>query len=140
MDLEIVMDNPWYKAKNNSNRKRHTLHSLGVGFAFFVILFLLTKFFAIPLCPIKNLFGISCFGCGMTRGFIAILNFDFKTALEYNVLSIPLFVGIALYGLFSLIDFFLDKNYVYTIEKQLAKKYMYIIYVIILILATILNN
>ncbi len=134
------MDNLWYKTKNIDSRKRHTLHSLGVGFVFFVVLFLLTKLFSISLCPIKNIFGASCFGCGMTRGFISILNLDFKTAFEYNVLSIPLFVSIALYCIFSLIDFFLDKNYVYIIEKQLAKKYMYLIYIIILIMATILNN
>ena len=134
------MDNHWYETKNIESRKGHTLHSLGVGFVFFVILFLLTKVFSISLCPIKSIFGVSCFGCGMTRGFISILNLDFKTALEYNVLSIPLFVSIALYAIFSLIDFFLDKNYVYIIEKQLAKKYMYLIYVIILIMATILNN
>ena len=134
------MDNLWYKTKNINSRKRHTLHSLGVGFVFFVILFISTKIFSVSLCPIKNLFGISCFGCGMTRGFISILNFDFKTAFEYNVLSIPLFVGIALYCIFSLIDFFLDKNYIYIIEKQLARKYMYLIYIIILIMATVLNN
>lgn len=92
------------------------------------------------LCPIKNFFGVSCFGCGMTRGFISILNFDFKTAFEYNVLSIPLFFGIAIYVLLSLIDIIFDKNYIYIIETQLAKKYMYLIYTIILIIATVLNN
>lgn len=138
--LEIVMGILWSKYKQLSNRKRHTLYSVGVGFVFFAVLFFLTKIFSVSLCPIKNIFGISCFGCGMTRGFISILNLDFKTAFEYNVLSIPLFVSIALYCVFSLIDFFLDKNYVYFIEKQLAKKYMYLIYIIILIMATILNN
>ena len=138
--LEIVMGILWSKYKQLSNRKRHTLHSLSVGFVFFVILFFLTKIFSVSLCPIKSILGISCFGCGMTRGFISILNLDFKTAFEYNVLSIPLFVGIALYCIFSLIDFFLDKNYIYIIEKQLAKKYMYLIYIIILIMATVLNN
>ena len=84
--------------------------------------------------------GISCFGCGMTRGFISILNLDFKTAFKYNVLSIPLFVGIALYSIYSLIDILFDKNYIYIIEKQLSKKYMYLVYIVILIIATILNN
>ena len=117
----------WSKYKQLSKIKRHTLHSLSVGFVFFVILVFLTKIFSVSLCPIKSIFGISCFGCGMTRGFISILNFDFKTAFEYNVLSIPLFVAITLYCLFFLIDFFLDKNYVCIIEKQLAKKYMYLV-------------
>lgn len=134
------MDSRWYNTKNINSRKRHTLHSLGVGFVFFVFLFILTKFFSVSLCPIKNFFGISCFGCGMTRGFISVLNLDFKTAFEYNVLSIPLFVSIALYFVFSLIDYIFDKNFVYVIEKQLAKKYMYLVYIIVLIIATILNN
>ena len=130
----------WSKYKQLSNRKRHTLHSLGVGFVFFVVLFVLTKVFSVSLCPVNNLLGISCFGCGMTRGFISILNLDFKTAFKYNVLSIPLFVGIALYSIYSLIDILFDKNYIYIIEKQLSKKYMYLVYIVILIIATILNN
>ncbi len=134
------MDTLWSKYKQLSNRKRHTLHSLGVGFVFFTILFFFTKVFPVPLCPIKNIFGVPCFGCGMTRGFISILELDFKTAFEHNVLSIPLFFGIALYCIISLIDFFLDKNYVYIIEKNLAKKIMYPLYIIILIIAAILNN
>ena len=76
----------------------------------------------------------------MTRGFISILSLDFKTAYKYNVLSIPLFVSIALYFIFSLIDIIFDKNYIYVIEKHLSKKYMYLVYIIILIIATILNN
>ena len=134
------MDNLWYKIKHINSRNRHTLHSLGVGFVFFVILFISTKIFSVSLCPIKNLFGISCFGCGMTRGFISILSLDFKTAYKYNVLSIPLFISIALYFIFSLIDIIFNKNYIYVIEKQLSKKYMYLVYIIILIIATILNN
>lgn len=76
----------------------------------------------------------------MTRGFISVLNGDFKAAYEYNVLSIPLFICIFVYCVLSLIDFFFDKNYIYTIEKYLAKKCMYFVYVLILIIATIINN
>ncbi len=133
------MDSLWSKAKKLNSRKRHTLHSLGVGFVFFVVLFVLTKIFSVSLCPIKTFWGISCFGCGMTRGFISIINLEFKTAMEYNVLSIPLFIGIAIYSVCAIIDIFFDKNYVDMLEKQLAKKYMYPIYIIILIIATILN-
>ena len=134
------MDNHWFETKNINSRKRHTLHSLGVGFVFFIFLFILTKIFSISLCPIKNFLGVSCFGCGMTRGFISILNLDLKAAFEHNVLSIPLFLSIVLYFIFSLIDFFFDKCYVFIIEKQLSKKYMYLVYTIILIIVTILNN
>ena len=134
------MDSRWHKKELIKIRKRHTLHSLGVGFVFFVILFVLTKIFSASLCPVKTFLGISCFGCGMTRGFISILHFDFKSAFGYNVLSIPLFIGIALYSVFSIIDVFSDKNYIFNLERQLSKKYMYPIYAVILIISTILNN
>ena len=134
------MDNHWYKQNYLKDRKRHTLHSLSVGIVFFVFLYILTKTFSVSLCPIKNIFKVSCFGCGMTRGFISILNLDFKAAFTYNVLSIPLFVGTALYGIITIIDIIFNKNCIYFIEKQLAKKYMYAVYLIILVIATILNN
>ena len=100
---------------------------------------MLNKTFPASLCPINNLFGVSCFGCGMTRGFISILNLDFKAAYKFNVLSIPLFIGIALYSVFSLTDIIFDKNYIFIIEKQLSKKYMFLIYAMILILTIILT-
>ena len=75
----------------------------------------------------------------MTRGFISILNFDFKSAFKYNALSIPLFAGIAFYFLFSLTDIIFNKKYVYAIEKQLSKKYMYFIYIILLVISVFLK-
>ncbi len=132
------MDNHWFE--NIDKRKRHTLHSLGAGFVFFVILLVLTKFFSVSLCPIKNILNIPCFGCGMTRGFLEILRLDFKMAYEYNVLSIPLFFGIAVYCTLTVIDIFFNNDFILKIEKQLSKKYMFLIYAVILIVASILNN
>ena len=129
------MDSLWFK-----KRKRQTLHSLGVGFAFFAILYILTRIFASSLCPLKNVFGISCLGCGMTRGFISILHLDFKAAYAYNVLSIPLFAGIIIYSSCFFIDIIFNKNLVLKIETQLAKKYMYLLYALILIAAVILKH
>lgn len=130
----------WSKYKQLSGKRRQTLHSLGAGFVLFGFLFILTKIFSVSLCPIKNIFGISCFGCGMTRGFISVLKFDFNTAFKYNVLSIPVFFGILLYSILFLADFLCNTNYVSMIEKQLAKKYMYLIYIIILTVSTVMNN
>lgn len=76
----------------------------------------------------------------MTRGFMAILMFDLKKAYQYNVLSVPLFMGIAFYSAFAVIDVILNKNYILKIEKQLSKKYMFLVYAVILIVATFLNN
>ena len=134
------MDNLWYKYKNILHINRHTLHSIGVGFVSFFILYLITKFWGISVCPIKNIFGISCFGCGLTRGFISILHLDIKSAFSYNVMSLPLFVCISIYCILCVVDIVFEKKYINKIEKQLSKKYMYIVYVFILLVSAILNN
>ena len=43
-------------------------------------------------CIFKDLFGIRCPGCGLTRSFISILNFDFISAIKYNFLGIAISV------------------------------------------------
>jgi len=40
------------------------------------------------LCPIKNLTGRNCPGCGMTRATSSALHGDFKQALRYNRLVV----------------------------------------------------
>ena len=76
----------------------------------------------------------------MTRAFISILQFDFISAVNYNLLSIPLFIGIAIYCLFLLIDLIFDKNLVVATEKLLSKRYMYIIYFSVLVLDAVISN
>jgi hypothetical protein len=51
------------------------------------------------ICLIKNLFGIECFGCGITRAVISILHFKFIKALDYNVLVVIVFPLIVYYWL-----------------------------------------
>jgi hypothetical protein len=48
-------------------------------------------------CIFKALFHIPCPGCGLTRAFQELLQFNFIGALSYNLLAIPLilyFVGL----------------------------------------------
>lgn len=130
----------WCKIKNNIINKRYSLYSLGIGTIFFCVLYFITKKFGISLCVIKNVLGISCFGCGLTRGFICILELNFKQAIVYNVLSIPLFIAIFLYTFFTVIDIIFNKEIVGKIEAFLSKKHMFIAYVVILLLTTILNK
>ena len=132
------MDSLYYKKR--IMKKRHDLHSMCAGIVFFCILYVYNKFCSFSLCPIKNIFGFSCFGCGLTRGFVAILKLDFKSAVRYNILSIPLFIGILLYCCFLVIDFVYKKEYIEKIERFLTRKYMYIFYLIIIVVVGILNN
>ncbi len=39
-------------------------------------------------CLFKNLFGIKCYGCGLTRGLSAMLHLDFNRMYELNKLNI----------------------------------------------------
>ena len=47
------------------------------------------------ICLIKNIFGIECFGCGITRAIIAGIQLEFSKAIEYNkmvIIVLPLFI------------------------------------------------
>lgn len=123
-----------------NNRKKQTLASLLRGFVFFGIVFIITKFIGVTVCPAKNIFGILCFGCGMSEGFVKLLQFDLRGALDANVLSIPVFIMCVFYVIIVAIDTFSEKNYVEHFENILKKKVMWLCYVLILVVATILNN
>ena len=56
-----------------------------------------------PACPLFTLTGILCPGCGLTRGFHALLHGDILTALHFNAL-IP---GFALLFGFLFVSLFL---------------------------------
>ena len=133
------MDTLYCKYKNISRKKKQALHALIARFISFIFLFIITYFFEITLCPIQNFFGISCFGCGLTRGFIAILHLDFKTALHHHVLSIPIFIGITMYAILCISDILFDRNDIEHIENILQKKYMFVLYIIIIIISAHLN-
>jgi hypothetical protein len=47
------------------------------------------------ICLIKNIFGVECFGCGITRAIISGIQLDFIKAFEYNkmiIIVLPLFI------------------------------------------------
>lgn len=54
-----------------------------------------------PQCPLYTITGFHCPGCGLTRGFHALLNGDFLTALHFNAL-IPFYLTFGLIVLASL--------------------------------------
>ena len=55
-----------------------------------------------PVCPLHQMTGLNCPGCGMTRGFHALFNGDILDALHYNAL-LPIFSFIFIYLVISLI-------------------------------------
>lgn len=54
-----------------------------------------------PQCPLYQLTGVSCPGCGLTRGFHALFHGDVVGALGYNAL-LPVYAFILVYFLVSL--------------------------------------
>lgn len=52
-----------------------------------------TNFF--PVCPLYALTGFACPGCGLTRGFHALMHGDLITAIDYNAL---IFIWAAIFG------------------------------------------
>jgi hypothetical protein len=56
-------------------------------------------------CVFKNIFGIKCYGCGLTRGMSAVLHLDFQKMYELNklnIISIPLLTFLYLQAIFVL--------------------------------------
>ncbi|MFT4303470.1 MAG: DUF2752 domain-containing protein [Candidatus Woesearchaeota archaeon] len=53
-------------------------------------------------CPTKGiLFDCNCPACGMTRGMSKLLKGDISTAMEYNILVIPLFLVLVFLWIFN---------------------------------------
>jgi len=51
------------------------------------------------ICVFRNLFGIECWGCGLTRAFSCLLHNNLRGALEYNkavVVVFPVFCSIVI--------------------------------------------
>ena len=55
-----------------------------------------------PVCPLYALTGFACPGCGLTRGFHALLHGDVLTALDFNAL-IPVWAVVLAYVFASMV-------------------------------------
>ena len=90
-------------------------------------------------CIFKKITGICCPGCGLTRSFRCILNLDFSGAIYYNILGIPLFIGIVLGIIMIIRDIIFDSNKTILLFKKICSKY-YLLIILILIITMIINN
>ena len=130
----IRMVNLWRKYKNADKRKQQALRTLFAGLAVFCVFYIVTRFFSIPLCPVKSLLGVDCPGCGMTRGVSCLLRLDFRSAWEYHIFSIPVSLGFVGYGILSVTDVLFDREYLKKIEKRLGNKYVILLFCLIYVL------
>jgi len=72
-----------------------------------------------PYCPLLRFTGFACPGCGLTRGFHALLHGDVWTALDFNAL-IPLFVFILGYVVASLLSLAIRGRSILALERNLV--------------------
>lgn len=126
--------------KANIKAKKQSLRSLCAGAVLFCFLRFITQRLEISVCIFKNLFGVPCPGCGLTRGFISILRLDFKSALRYNILSVPIFAALVIYTLLLFFDIAFGKDCCGKIERLLLKKQLLPVLILLYFFSVILNR
>ncbi|MBS1615478.1 MAG: DUF2752 domain-containing protein [Bacteroidetes bacterium] len=82
-------------ALHPSRKVSFWLLPLGVVLAFVALGLGLTRAL-LPPCPFHQLTGFDCPGCGSTRAITALLHGHFLQALDFNLLSIPALVMLAI--------------------------------------------
>ena len=90
-------------------------------------------------CIFKRIFNICCPGCGLTRSFRCILNFDFIEAIKYNILGIPLFILCIIYIILLIRDVIIGSDKGNKLVLYIFSKY-YILIICLFIVSMIINN
>ena len=78
-------------------------------------------------CPIKLITNIPCPGCGLTRGFKALLNLDIISAIKYNVLTPFIFIFFLISTILIIIDLITKNNHLEKFLYKLSKHYKILI-------------
>lgn len=106
-----------------------------------LIIFLLIVEIVPVTCLFKQVTGIYCPTCGMTRAFHSIIFFNFRKAFSYNILSIPLFLFIVISSFILVYEIITNKfNYIPRLQKILSNKYVIFVILFLLIISFIINN
>lgn len=113
---------------------------LKIGILLIVLLIIIFVIVYHPMidCLIKKYLGFSCPACGLSRAFYSIMNLKIKEAIEYNILSLPLFCFITISICSLIYDIFGNKHLTEKIFSYVVK-YFYVI-VVLLVLSMIINN
>lgn len=102
-----------------------------------ILIIMITFLAIIYIMPVKCLFkeitGISCISCGMTRAFYFILAGDLISASYTNILSIPLFIFLSYSFFYLIIDIIRDKNdYINFVLNFLSKYWIFVFLTLII--------
>lgn len=94
MEFRLNTNNPYFHYARN----RKVLMLVIGYYSVSLLLYLFGNIDVLPPCLFKSVFGITCFGCGLTKAFIQLLYFDISGAYHSNsiiFLVLPLLVYIA---------------------------------------------
>lgn len=89
-------------------------------------------------CISKQLLGIACPACGLTRAFKSIMKLEFIKALNYNILCPLILVFLIFLNLYLIIDIITNKKKTNEYLTKIGK--YYIIIIILLIITGVINN
>lgn len=88
----------------------------------------------LPECLFKNIIGLPCPGCGMSRATLALLNCDIPLSFSYNVLCIPFTLAIIISIIWLTVDVFRQQITFFKLVKQgISNKYKFPIFISLII-------
>lgn len=90
-------------------------------------------------CPIKTFLHLACPACGLTRSFRSIFSLQMIESFSYNLLGIPLFIGMIIAIGFLIYDLIFNTDHLIKKVSYFFEHYALWIFVI-LILNMIINN
>ena len=81
-------------------------------------------------CIFKNIIGIPCPGCGLTRGFRSLFSVHLLKAEMYNFLTIPIFLFLLMIFGLIIVDIVTKKNRTELMLNKIASHYIILIAIV----------
>ena len=98
-----------------------------------ISLFMIFHFSLRPECFFKKLTSIPCPACGLTRAFFEILKGNIIQSFSYNILAIPLFLGMLISIWFIIEGFFKNQDFFFPKLFSFFQKYYSFIFLSLVI-------
>ena len=109
---------------DNADKRRLNRIEVITSVAAVVVLYVILESFGVT-CPIKYITGISCAGCGMSRAWIALLQFNIHEAFMYHPLFFLPPVVVIVMLLKSKINIKFYKIFMFTMVGAFVIVYLY---------------
>lgn len=110
---------PGVQKRNNPPKKKSAIRRIGEEVLAIGMLCLFASFIG---CPLRELFGIPCPGCGLTRAGISLLQGNLTQSLHYH----PLFIFVVLFAIAFVLREWLPKKAVYAFGYILGVVFIFV--------------